>query len=131
MANHFISISTQNLAMVSCFHGNYKAALSYTLESLKISEELGDKINTGIALGIFAALAVAAKETEKAARLFGAAQAIYNATGYKLEKVDREFVDQYINDARAATGDEAFAVAFQEGKQMRLKKAIALARETD
>jgi predicted ATPase len=129
-ANHFISISTQNLAMISCFRGDDKAALSYTLESLEISEELGGKINVGIALQIFASLAVVAGETEKAARLFGAGQAIHNAAGYKLEEVDQKFVDRYVGEACARMGDEAFEAAFQEGKQMRMKKAIELARET-
>ncbi len=111
--------------------GDYNAALSFALEGLKISEELGDKIVTGNALGIFAALAVAAGEMEKAARLFGAAQTIFDAIGYKSDKVDQIFFDRYNSEARAAMGEEAFEAAFSEGKAMRLKKAVALARETD
>ena len=88
-------------------------------------------INTGIVLGIFAALAVIAKEMEKAARLFGAAQAVFDAIGYKLDKADREFVDHYTGEARLALGEEAFSSVFEEGKQMRLKKAVALARENN
>jgi predicted ATPase len=122
-----ISISTLNLASVACFQGDYNAALSYALEGLKISEELGDKILTGNALEIFAALAAAAGEMEKAARLFGAAQAIYDAIGYKSEKADQIFFDRYTEEARAAMDDEALEAAFGEGKAMRLKKAIALA----
>ena len=125
-----ISVLTQNLASVACFQGDNNAALSFALESLKISEELGDKINIGIALGIFAALAAATGETEKAARLFGAMQAIYDAIGYKLIKADQIFFDRYTNQARVAMGDEAYEAAFREGQMMRLKKAIALARET-
>jgi hypothetical protein len=103
----------------------------YALESLKISEELGDKIATGDALGTFAALAAAAGEMEKAARLFGAARAIYDATGSKLAKADQIFFDRYIEEARATIGEEAFEAAFSQGKAMRLKKAVASARETD
>jgi tetratricopeptide (TPR) repeat protein len=130
-AKSAISVFTLNLAAVACFQRDYKAARLYALESLKISEELGDKINTGIALGIFAALAVAAGEMEKAARFFGAAQAIYDATGYKSDKVDQIFFDRYTEEARAAIGEEAFEAAFSEGKAMRLKKAVATARETN
>ena len=67
---------------------------------------------------------------EKAARLWGAAQSIYESIDYKIEKVDQDFNDQYISEARAAIGDEAFNAAFTEGRLMRMKKAIALARET-
>jgi hypothetical protein len=124
-----ISIFTSNLAMVACDQGDDNAALSYALESLKLCEELGEKISIGGTLGIFAALAVTAGETEKAARLFGTMQAIYDAHGYKLDKSDQIFFDRYSNEARARVGEEAYEAALQEGKQMRLKKAVALARE--
>jgi non-specific serine/threonine protein kinase len=130
-AKSVISVFTLNLAAVACFQRDYKAARLYALESLKISEELGDKIATGDTLGTFAALAVAAGEMEKAARLFGAAQAIYDAAGYKLDITDQIFFYRYTEEARAAIGEEAFEAAFGEGKAMRLKKAVALARETD
>ncbi len=68
---------------------------------------------------------------EKAARLFGAAQAIYDAAGSKSDKADQIFVDRYTEEARAAIGEEAFEAAFSEGKAMRLKKAVASARETN
>ena len=80
-------------------------------------------------MGIFAALAVTAGETEKAAQLFGTMQAIREAHDYKLNKADQIFVDRYINEARAQMGERAFDEAFAEGKLMRLKKAVALARE--
>jgi predicted ATPase/serine/threonine protein kinase len=128
-ANHHISVFTQNLASVACFQEDYKSALSYAFESLKISEELGNRIFTGITLGIFAALGVAAGETEKSARLFGAMQAIHDAIGYKSDKIDQIFFDRYISKARAKIGCETFEAAFEEGRSMRLKDAIALARE--
>lgn len=128
-AESAISVFTVNLAAVACFQGDYKAARLYALESLKISEELGDKILTGYALGTFAALAVAAGEMEKGARLFGAAQAIYDATGNKSDKVDQIFFDRYNGEALAAMGDETFEAAEAEGRAMSMKEAIALARE--
>jgi non-specific serine/threonine protein kinase len=124
-----IPVVIQNLASVACFQGDYKSAFSYALEGLKISEELGDKIVTGHALGIFAALAAATGETEKAARLFGAMQAIYDAIGYKLYKADKIFFDRYTREARTAIGEEAFEAAFREGQSAGLRNAIALVCE--
>lgn len=128
--NHSISTYAGNLASIAVLQGDYNSARFYALESLKASEELGDKITTGEALDKFGALAAAAGEMDKATRLWGAAQAIYDATGFKLENVDWEFNERYIGGARAAMGNDAFDEAFQEGKKMRLKKAIALARES-
>jgi predicted ATPase len=128
-AKHMIPVYTLNLASVACLQRDYQSATSFALEALKISEEFGDKIVTGTALGVFAAVAVAAGETEKAARLWGAAQVIFDAADYKLDRVDQAFVDRYVGEARAAMADGAYETAFREGRAMRLEHAVALARE--
>ena len=56
---------------------------------------------------------------------------IHDATGYKLNKVDQDFIDRYIKEARAVIGDEAFEAAFKDGRSMRLKTGIELAREME
>ncbi len=122
---------TGNLASVTCLLEDYQAAHSYCLESLKISEELGDKKGIGGALDRLAALAVKDGKMEKAAYLWGAAQSIFEAIGYKIEKVDQDFKDRYSHEARMAISDEAFDAAQAEGKLMQMKKAIALARATN
>ena len=128
-SKHLIPACTFNLASVACLSGDYELAHSNAVESLKVSEELGDKIGVGEALNVFAALAVKTREMEKAALLCGAAQALHDATGFKLEKVDREFIDHYTSQARTEIGDEAFEAAFREGQSMRLKNVLALAHE--
>ena len=129
-ANHIIPVYALNLASVACLQRDYQSAISFALEGLKVSEEFGDKIVMGSALGIFAALAVAAGEPEKAVRLWGAAQATFDAADYKLDKTDQDFVDRYVGEARAAVGDEAYEAAYREGRAMPLEHAVALARET-
>jgi tetratricopeptide (TPR) repeat protein len=129
-AKHVVPVYMLNLASVACLRRDYQSAASFALEGLKDSEEFGNKIVTGTALGVFAALAVAAGEPERAARLWGAAQAIFDAADSKLDKVDQGFVDRYVAEARAAVGDEAFEAAYREGRAMRFEHAVALARET-
>lgn len=122
---------TGNLASVTCLLEDYQSSRSYCLESLKVSEELGDKKGIGGALDRLAALAVKDGKMEKAARLWGVAKTIFEAIGYKIEKVDQDFKDRYSNEARTVIGNEVFEVAEAEGRAMQLKKAIALARETN
>jgi predicted ATPase len=129
-AKHVVPVYMLNLASVACLRRDYQSATSFALEGLKVSEEFGNKIVTGTALGVFAALAVAAGEPEKAARLWGAAQAIFDAADYKLDKTDQDFVDRYVGEARAAVGDEAYEASHREGRAMRFEHAVALARET-
>jgi tetratricopeptide (TPR) repeat protein len=126
-ASHLIPVYALNISSVACSQLDYQSATSFALEGLNVSEEFGNKIVTGTALGVFAAVAVAAGEPEKAARLWGAAQAIFDAADYKLDKVDQIFVDRYVGEARAAMGDGAFEAAFREGHAMTLQEAAAAA----
>lgn len=124
-----MSIYNFNLASVCCLQED-KAARLYALKCLKISEELDDKTSIGDALNVFAALAIADEDLEKSAHLFGSAQAIHQATGYKLDKVDQKFVDFYHEKAQTQMGEACFNEKFQEGQKLSLKNAIALACET-
>ncbi|MBX3282633.1 MAG: tetratricopeptide repeat protein [Acidobacteria bacterium] len=120
-----------NLAAVACQMKDYPASHAYTIESLRISEKMGNSVSVGYALERFAALAVIGNEMERAALLSGAMETIYEAAGYKIEEVDRLFLDQYLDKARSAMGYERFEKAQQIGKAMSVKDAIALAREDE
>ncbi len=120
-----------NLAAVACESKDYQASHAYTLESMKISEEMGSSVSVGYALERFAALAVIGGEMERAARLSGAMEAIYDAAGYKIEEVDRLFLDRYLGEARSAMGKDGFALAQRQGRSMSVKEAIAIAREDE
>ena len=124
-----LPIFANNLASTACLLDDLPAARSYNLESLKYCEELGHKTSIGGGLNVAAALAVQAGEAERSARLFGAADSIYDANAYKVEKADQWFNDRYIDKARDAIGDEGFEAAFAEGRSLSIKEAIALARE--
>jgi predicted ATPase/serine/threonine protein kinase len=126
-----LSNQASNLAEILCLREDYEAALPYALEALDVSEKLGDRILLAHALDKLGAVAVAAGEPEKAARLWGAARAIFESKGFKIEITEQRFLDRYEASARSAIGDAAFRAACREGQSMHLKKALALARETD
>ena len=129
--NAFIPVYAANLTSITCLLEDYSAARSYCLETLETSEKIGDKIMTGNALDRFGALAVKAGNAKKAARLWGAAQAIYDGIGYKLEKVERDFNEKYIIEARTAIG-ASFDDEYAKGYNLSVEKAVNLvARERD
>lgn len=128
-SKYLIPVYTFNLASAACLQEDYQTALLYALESLKVSEELEDKISVGDALNIFATLALKAGKLEQAGLLRGAAQSVHETTGFKLEEVDQEFIDRFMKEARDKIGNERFEAAFEKGRSMKLKEAIALARE--
>ncbi len=127
---HLIQLAAVNLSAVACLLEDYEAAKRYALETLKLAEEAGDKMVIGFALERFLALAVADGAMEKAARLFGALEKIYESIGYKIEGTDEDFLNLYLDKARAAIGEDYFNRAKIKGRAMPLKKAVALALET-
>lgn len=128
LSKFLTSIYTSNLASAACLLGDYDSAYQYAAENLIDTEASNYKIEIGITLNIFAALLAAGGGMEKAARLWGAAQAIFDATGYKLEKADQEFYDHYLCQVQTELSKETFGTAFKEGQSMPLKQAIAFAR---
>jgi len=118
-----------NLAAVACHLEDYELSYAYTLESMKISEEMGSTVSIGYALERFAALAVIGGEMERAAILSGAMEAIYDTAGYRIEEVDRLFLERYLDKARSAVGIERFEASRSRGRAMSVADAVAFARE--
>jgi predicted ATPase/tRNA A-37 threonylcarbamoyl transferase component Bud32 len=124
-----LAVSAANLAEILCLLDDYEAALPYALEALGASEKLGDRIQIAFGLDKLGAIAASNGEMEKAARLWGAAQAIFESKGFKINITEQKFLARYEASARAAIGDAAYEAAHREGKQMHLKNALALARK--
>jgi hypothetical protein len=95
--------------------------------SLAVFQELADKLWMAQNLEGLAAVAVAQAQSERAARLFGAAEGGRDAIGAPLPPAERSEHDRSVAAARAALGDEAFAAAWAEGRTMTFERAIAYA----
>jgi len=126
-----LPIFTHNLASIACLLNDLPAAYQYNLESLKYGEELGHKTSMGSALSVFGALAMQDGKAGRAAKLFGAVQAIFEANAYNQENADKKFHDYYVFKAKAAIGDDAFDAAFAEGRLLSISDAVALARQNE
>ncbi len=116
------------LGYLALRQGDYTAACSLFEESLarwKASHRWG----TAWRLEGFAGLAVKEEEWERAARLYGAAQALLDSIGAQLDPIDRLGYDQYVAAAREQLGEAAFAKAWAEGRAMTVEQAIAYALE--
>jgi hypothetical protein len=91
------------------------------LEMLETIREFGQEL-----------MAVAAAERgqfERAARLFGADQALRDATGSTMNVRWREVRERGLASARSALGEGPFAVIWAEGHAMTREQAIAYALE--
>lgn len=111
-----------NLGGVSLEEGDYAAASGFYLESLSIAAELGDPFSIATAIDGIAAVAVEAGALEVAARLAGAAEAMYEAVGAPLEPWEQSLRDRYVARLGGALDDER-----ARGRAMGLDDAVAAA----
>ena len=67
----------------------------------------------------------------RAARLWGAAEALREVTGYTLSAPEARLYEPYMFAARSELGETAFRAAYEEGRAMTEEQAIALVRAVD
>ena len=77
-------------------------------------------------------MAIVKRQQDRAARLLGATDVLLSALGIRPDHPDQVELNTYVDAARTALGDIAFAAAWAEGRAMTLEQAIeyALAGES-
>jgi hypothetical protein len=92
--------------------------------------EMGSVWSTLTGLTSLATVAVATGLTERAARLWGAAEGLCEATGVNLDSPFlSRFHERYRAAARAELGEAAWQESLTEGRAMPLEEAISYALE--
>jgi tetratricopeptide (TPR) repeat protein len=97
------------------------------IESLTIYKELNDKRHIGRCVGELAFLAWQQHQFERAAMLFGAAEAIFLAIGARMHPEVRSRFERGIADTRSQLGSEPFSAAWARGQALTEDEAVHLA----
>ncbi len=105
-----------------------RAAVCFA-DGLTLSEELRFRYGIAMNLAGMAGVAAAKGQPEHSARLFGAADALFDAMGQVVEPGDRTEYDRNAAVARTQLGAQAFAAAWTAGRAMTMEQAIADALE--
>jgi tetratricopeptide (TPR) repeat protein len=124
-----IADALNNLGFVAERQGHYARAHSLLEESLAISRELADKLGTAHDLEGLARLASAEEQPDRAARLFGAAEALRNAIGAALPPAARAEHERHAAAIRSRLGEESFTIAWAEGRAMTLDQLVTYASQ--
>ena len=127
-------IITQNLIALGHAardQGDQERATSYYQESLTMCRELGQRLDTVEILQGMAELAGALGEDLRAMRLWGAAEALLDATGLQLGPADRELHESHLAAARSQLGEVVWEEMLAEGRAMTTEEAVAYALEED
>jgi tetratricopeptide (TPR) repeat protein len=104
--------------------GDRAAARDLFAEALALFQELGDRRGMAECVAGLAGL-IAESEPERTARLFGAASAIVDAMGSRLNKANWGDYDYTLAIARARLGNDVFDAAWRQGRSLTLEQAIA------
>ena len=117
-----------NLGWVALLRGDLGRAKALHKESLALSKELGShKQLTVTLLEGLACGAGAEGDAERAARLFGATEALREATGFPLEPALRGLEGPYLVGARSQLEKSAWTEAWEEGRRMSVEAAVEYA----
>jgi predicted ATPase/DNA-binding CsgD family transcriptional regulator len=123
-----LNFALDNLGWATLLQGHHLRAKSFYEESLAISKELGDKACASESLDGLACIAGATGEPARAARLFGAAEAMRDtlseAVAFQHTPEEAAWREPSRARARSRLGETAWEDTLSEGRAMELKEAI-------
>jgi predicted ATPase len=126
--NHQIASPLHGLGQVAFARGEFGTARAYYAESVEIGWRCDCKQWLAGGLERLAIVAGVEGDAQRAARIFGVAQAFRDTYGSPhLPPNERADHDRSIADTRATLGEEAFAAAFEAGRSMPAEEAVAYA----
>ena len=124
------SVSLNTLGRAALERGDTEAARSFIVESLTLGSVLGQEMLIAENLEVLARVAGVRGEEARAARLWGAAEALRESLGVPLPPSERALRDSYAA-ARSRLGEETWEGAQVEGRAMPLEEAVDYALEID
>ena len=119
-----------NLGMIALHQNNYLTAGSYFLDYFDVARKMYEQIGACDLLISLAAVAGGMNEPERAAKLSGAAQALFETTDYRIPAFDQAEFYRHIQIARVQLGEAKFETLQTEGRAMTMEQAIAYALES-
>ncbi len=123
--------SLHSLGYTARVQGDYRRAVELLQQSLALHRELENRRGTAECLAGLTSVMAVRDRPERAARLFGAVEALFKATGAVMSPADRADYEHTLAAVRAQLGEEAFAAACAEGRTMTLEQAVEYANHVD
>jgi tetratricopeptide (TPR) repeat protein len=120
-----IAIALLNLAIVAIGGRAEERAREMLLAVLAIVDEIGSKYVGQSLLEVSVGLAVLRREWQRAARFYGAAEAVASATGVQRDPADQAFLSPLVTKVESSLGAAGFAAAEQGGRRDPYEAVIA------
>ena len=126
---HRANMILSELAHIDRVEGRYDLAAQAYRVTITEWERLGHRAAVANQLECFAFIAKRYEEAQRAAKLFGAAEALREFINIPMTIVERVEYDQEVADLRAGMNTEAFLSSWREGRALSMEGAIELALE--
>jgi predicted ATPase len=132
-----VAVSLGNFAWVALRRDDLKQAATLLAESLTLRRDIGDVGGIAWCLEKFAEIALTTGQAasaprreegfRRAARLFGAAEALRAPSGSTIDLVDQAEYERQLATVRAQLDEADFAAAWAEGQAKTLEQAVVYA----
>ncbi len=116
--------------LLALHRNNYVSAIKSFGEYFDFDRALEEKVSICRFLTAVSAVAAGTNQPERCAKLFGAAQAIYDTADFRMDQFDRAEFDRHIQIARDQLGNTLFDALCEEGCTMTMEQAIDFATQT-
>jgi predicted ATPase/Tfp pilus assembly protein PilF len=126
-----VALGLYNLGWIALLQDDIGKAAYLYRESLSFSWEIGRNPLVQWALEGLACLAGAKGETERAGRLWGAAQSLHETKGIPRDTDFLAEADARISAVRSGMGEEVWEAAWRKGRAMTLDEAVSYALEEE
>jgi tetratricopeptide (TPR) repeat protein len=122
-----VALARNGLATIALQGGDHAQAQKYYAVNLAFYREVGDSRLLGINLAGMAAVILAQGQPERAVRLLGAAEALFEASEAPLTLAERGDNQHSVAAARAQLDAARFAASWAEGRATEPEQSIASA----
>ncbi len=122
-----VSVELGNLGALAVLEGNLSEAEPLIRESLEIAYKRGDRYVAPYELIWLGRVALGRGNPTRAATLFAAAKAQFDATGLAMDPDEGPEYEKGLAAIRGALDDAPFEAAWAEGKKMNLDDAVTFA----
>ena len=121
---HGVGLLLYNLALIALHNSDGQRATELISQVVRVWSSLGYRSGLVTCVGLLGAVASIRQRPVLAARLFGAAQVLFERVGRRDVEGDRAEYGQYLAPARAALDPIVFEAAWNAGTMMSLDQAI-------
>ena len=124
-----IGHSLNNLGLIAVMRHDYHSASKFLRENLRIAKESDYKLAIQYSLFGLGMVAAAGGQPARAARLWGAEEAMRESFGIQITPLARSTTnyDGYVATARSRLNESAFDTAWSEGRAMTPEQAVEYA----